>query len=144
MKWANKRIQEYRDGQSATFLEKMTLGVAHPVALLLAFAGIVMLFYGLWVHAWVGIGAGVITYLAGVLHGQFIGWPDRQIELYRQGQKATWLELLVLEHAHPVHCILALIGIVFTLYGLWMQSWLWISIGIMLNIAGHVFTWLSA
>jgi len=140
MTWADKRIREYRDGQPATFLERMVLGFANPVALPLAVIGIVILFYGLWVHAWLWITAGIIIYVAGVVFGQLRRWPTRKIELYRQGQEATWVELRVLEHAHPVHFILALIGVVLIIYGLWMQSWLWISAGIILNISGHAYT----
>jgi len=142
MGWADKRIREYRNGQPSTFLESMMLGVAHPVALLLAIIGIVILFYGLWVHAWLWIGAGIIIYVAGVVYGQIRRWPARRIEMYRQGQEATWMELRVLEHAHPVHFILALIGAVMIIYGLSMQSWLWVSAGIILNIFGHAYTWL--
>ena len=36
MTWADKRIREYRDGQPPTFLERIMLGIANPVALLLA------------------------------------------------------------------------------------------------------------
>jgi len=140
MRWADKRIREYRDGQPATFLESMMLGVANLVALLLVIIGIVILFYGLLVHAWLWIGAGIISYVAGVVYGQLRRWPTRRIELYRQGQEATWMELRVLEHAHPVHFILALIGVVMIIFGLWMQSWLWISAGIILNILGHAYT----
>ena len=141
MTWADKKIREYRDGQPPTFLERMMLGLANPVVSLLAIIGVAILFYGLWVHAWLWITAGIIIYLWGVVYGQLRSWPARQVEQYRQGQEATWLELRILEHAHPVNFILALVGVVMIIYGLWMQSWLWISAGIIVNIFGHAYTW---
>jgi len=141
MTWADKKIREYRDGQPPTFLERMMLGLANPVASLLAIIGVAILFYGLWVHAWLWITAGIVIYVCGVVYGQLSRWPARQVELYRQGQEATWLELRILEHAHPVNFILALIGVVMIIYGLWMQSCLWISAGIIVNISGHAYTW---
>lgn len=142
MTWAENRIREYREGQPATFVERQILSVTNPVALLLAITGLLMMLYSIWLHAWVWIGAGVLVYLLGFGYGHFRGWPDRKLELYRHGEQAGWLDQRILEHAQPLHFILALIGFVMIVYGLWMHSWLWIVVGIILNFAGHVYTWL--
>lgn len=52
------------------------------------------------------------------------------------------MEQRTLEHAHPVHFILAIVGLLVIIYGIWMQNWLWISSGIILNVVGHAYTWL--
>lgn len=142
MTWADRKIREYRDGQPATFLERMILGCANPAGAVLFIIGIVILFYGLWAHAWLWITAGIIIYAAGIVYGQLRRVHTGLIELYRQGKEATWMELRILEHAHPVNFILALIGLVMLIYGLWMHSWFWISAGIILNLFGHAYTWL--
>jgi hypothetical protein len=55
-----------------------------------------------------------------------MGWSEHRIEEYRQGQRATWLERRMLEHANPVHFPLALAASAGFIYGLWTHDWLWI------------------
>lgn len=142
MAWVEMRIREYSEGQQPTFIEWQILSVTHPVALLLAMIGLLMLLYGLWVHAWLWIALGVVVYLLGFGYGHFRGWPARKFELCRHGEQLNWLEQRILEHAHPVHFILAFIGMVMIVYGLWIHDWFWIIAGIILNLGGHVYTWL--
>ena len=57
-----------------------------------------------------------------------MGWAEKKIEQYNQGQKANWVERRTLEHANPVHLVLGIIGSIALIYGLWTHSWLWIVI----------------
>lgn len=55
MSWAEKRIQQYTQGQKATWLEKCALEHAHPVNLLFHIIAFVVGVYGLWLHNWAWI-----------------------------------------------------------------------------------------
>jgi len=68
-----------------------------------------------------------------------MGWAEKRIEQYNQGQKANWLERRSLEHANPVHLVLAVIGAIAIVYGLWVHNWLLIVIGILLNLLGYLY-----
>jgi len=72
-----------------------------------------------------------------------MGWAEKRIEQYNQGQKANWVERRTLEHANPVHLVLGIIGSIALIYGLWTHSWLWIVIGVLLNLVGHLYCWLQ-
>lgn len=72
-----------------------------------------------------------------------MGWAEKRIQQYREGQKATWLERRALEHANLLHLALAFAGVVLLFYGVWMHSWLWIIGGIALNFLGHLYCWLQ-
>ena len=87
-------------------------------------------------------GAGVVVCLSGLGCGYFRGWLDLKLELYRHGEKASWLDQRILEHAHSLHLVFAAAGLVMIGYGLWVQGWLWVVVGIILNFADHIYTWL--
>lgn len=70
-------------------------------------------------------------------------WVDKKIESYKKGKKATIIEKRMLEHAEPVHFILAIIGVGCIVYGLWLHSWSWIIMGMVLNFVGHIFSWMK-
>ena len=70
-----------------------------------------------------------------------MGWSENRIEAYRQGQRATWLERRMLEHANPVHFPLALVATAGFVYGLWTHDWLWIIGSSVLALLGHVYCW---
>lgn len=142
MTWAEKRFSEYREGQPATFIERQVLSFTHPIALLLVMIGLLVLICGLWFQAWPWIGAGVVVYLSGLGYGHLKGWPDRKLELYRHGEQAGWLDQRILEHAHPLHFVFEVVGFMMIAYGLWVHGWVWIVAGIILNFAGHLYTWL--
>ena len=72
-----------------------------------------------------------------------MGWAEKRIQQYNQGQPATWVEKRILEHANSLHLILALIGKALLIYGLWVHSWLWIAGGIVLNLVGHLYCWIK-
>lgn len=72
-----------------------------------------------------------------------MSWVEKKVQQYNQGQKASWLERRALEHANPVHIVLAIIGALLLIYGLWVHSWWWIGGGIILNILGHSYCWLK-
>ncbi len=72
-----------------------------------------------------------------------MGWAERRVEEYQDGDDATWMELRVLEHANPVHLPLAIIGTVLIGYGLWMHDFLWMGAGVGLNLAGHLYCWIK-
>jgi hypothetical protein len=68
MRWAEKRIQQYREGQKATCLEKLALEYGHPVNCTASIIAIVLLGYGLWIHSYDLIIAGVVVGLLGYLY----------------------------------------------------------------------------
>ncbi|MBU0929582.1 MAG: hypothetical protein KJ623_00745 [Nanoarchaeota archaeon] len=72
-----------------------------------------------------------------------MGWAKKRVQQYKKGKKASWLELRMLEHADPVNLILAIVGVIMLVYGLWVNSWLWILIGLGLNILGHIYAWMK-
>ena len=70
-----------------------------------------------------------------------MSWAQKKVQSYKKGKKPTWLELRMLEHADPVHMTLAVVGTIALIYGLWINAWLWIILGVGLNILGHLYTW---
>lgn len=142
MGWAEKRIQEYKEGQQVNFLERLEFSFAHPVSLVLTILGFVVLVYGLWTHSWGWIISGILLFVIGYQYVYHTDWVKKKIESYRQGREATWLEKRVLEHANPVHWVLAVIGLIVIIYGLWTHAFLLIIFGIVFNIIGHVYTWI--
>jgi hypothetical protein len=72
-----------------------------------------------------------------------MGWAEKRVQQYNQGQQATWIERRALEHANPVHLSLALIGLVLLIYGLWIHNWTWIIGSVILNFLGHLSCWLK-
>lgn len=72
-----------------------------------------------------------------------MGFAKKRVQEYKKGRKPTWLELRMLEHADPVHMTLAVVGTIALIYGLWVGAWLWIILGVGLNILGHIYTWIK-
>lgn len=68
-----------------------------------------------------------------------MGWAERRVREYNEGQQATWIERRVLDHANPVHVALAMIAVIPFVYGLWTHNWLAIGLGVLLNVVGHVY-----
>jgi len=68
MSWAEKRIEEYKQGKDATWLERRMLEHANPVHLVLSAIGVGVLIYGLWIHGWGWIVAGVLVNFLGHLY----------------------------------------------------------------------------
>ncbi len=66
-----------------------------------------------------------------------MGWSEKRVERYSHGQKASWLELRALEYANPIHLAMAILGTVVFVCGLWVHSFVWIVIGVLLNMGGH-------
>ncbi len=75
------------------------------------------------------------------LKGIAMGWAEKRIEEYNQGQKANWVERRALEHANPVHFVSAVVGAIALIKGLWVHSWLLIVVGVLLNVLGHLYCW---
>lgn len=55
MNWAEKRIQQYRDGQKATWLEKRVLEHTNSLNLVAHIIAFIVGAYGLWLHNWTWI-----------------------------------------------------------------------------------------
>lgn len=68
MSWVEKRIQQYKEGQKATWIEKRALEHANPVHLALAIIGTLLFIYGLWMHNWAWIMGGIILNFLGHLY----------------------------------------------------------------------------
>ncbi|NBR07534.1 MAG: hypothetical protein EBT92_17460 [Planctomycetes bacterium] len=70
-----------------------------------------------------------------------MGWASHKVELYRHGKIPNWLELRMLEHANPLHFVMAVFAIVGLVHGLWTHDW-WLIIGsIVLSLMGHAYSW---
>lgn len=69
-----------------------------------------------------------------------MGWASFRINEYQLGRKSTWLERRMLEHANPIHFILALIAVLGFSYGLWMHELSWIIGATVIAIIGHAYT----
>jgi len=67
----------------------------------------------------------------------------KKIQQYKEGREVTWLEKRDLEHGNPLHCVLAIIGAILLIYGLWIHGWAWIIAGVALNFLGHLYCWLK-
>ena len=74
MGWAENRIQEYRRGRPASWLERRMLEHANPVHFPLAVAASLGLAYGLWRHRWPWI----ISSSALALSGHMYCWTLRE------------------------------------------------------------------
>ena len=68
-----------------------------------------------------------------------MGWAETRIEQYKQGQKATWIERRILEHANPVHLVLQVLGAIPLIHGLWAHNWGFILLGLFINFMGHIY-----
>ena len=71
-----------------------------------------------------------------------MNWTDYKFAQYRRGVPATWLERRMLEHANPVHFVLAWVAMVGLCYGLWTHDWPWIVGSLIVAAVGHVYCWL--
>jgi hypothetical protein len=65
MSWAKDRIDGYRQGQPASWLERRMLEHANPVHFALALASFVVLVSGLWLHNWAWIISALVLSLVG-------------------------------------------------------------------------------
>ncbi len=61
MSWADKKIMEYKNGNTATFLEKRNLEHANPVLFTLLVIAIVIFVWGVWEHNWTAIVIGMLV-----------------------------------------------------------------------------------
>ena len=68
MGWAETRIQQYAQGQKATWLETRALEHANPVHFALDRLGAMAVMYGLWTHNWLSIVIGVLLIFSGHLY----------------------------------------------------------------------------
>lgn len=75
MGWAAHRIEEYRHGAPATWLERRMLEHANPLHFALALIATVGFLYGLWFHEWIWIVGAAILALAGHAYCWF--WKPR-------------------------------------------------------------------
>ncbi len=72
-----------------------------------------------------------------------MSWAKKRIQQYSQGQKATWLEKMALEHGHPMNFIASILALIFLGFGLWLHNWTWIIIGLVVATLGHIYCWLK-
>jgi hypothetical protein len=71
-----------------------------------------------------------------------MGWAEHRIKEYHRGRPSTWIERRMLEHAQPVHLLLAVFAVALLGYGLWTHDWFTIVGGMVLGLAGHLYGWL--
>ncbi len=72
-----------------------------------------------------------------------MGWADKKIKEYSLGQKATWLEKMMLEHANPVNLIASLLALAALIYGLWINNLSFVAVALVLGLIGHIYCWLQ-
>ncbi len=68
-----------------------------------------------------------------------MGWAEMRIQQYNQGEKATWWERKLLEHANPVNLGLHVLGGIPLIYGLWIHNWRFIILGVLISGSGHLY-----
>jgi hypothetical protein len=80
MGWAEDRIEAYRHGRPASWLERRMLEHANPVHFPLALMATIGFIYGLWMHDWFWIlGASVVALL-----GHVYCWTRQQGQSQRE------------------------------------------------------------
>ncbi len=67
MGWAEKRIERYRQGHDASWVERRALEHANPVHLGLAVLSVIPLVCGLWLHNWLLRAVGILLSFFGHL-----------------------------------------------------------------------------
>ncbi len=70
-----------------------------------------------------------------------MGWSEIRIQQYVHGEKATWLEKRLLEHANPVHLVFQAMGVPLLIAGIWIHNWGLMIAGGVLNVIGHLYCW---
>jgi hypothetical protein len=70
-----------------------------------------------------------------------MGWAEERVTDYQCGHRATWLEHRALEHANPVHFVLALAAGAGFAAGLWTHNWLVIGASLLVALFGDVYSW---
>jgi fatty acid desaturase len=113
--------------------ERYVLMRAYPTSIVLDLAAMVWSVYFLLEHNWqaaIGI----------VLVERLLSFSL----LYRVNVKAmgeTTLGRLALLHLHPINLLLQTVGLGIGVWGLWVQSAVYILVGVTLVIVGHAFGW---
>ncbi len=72
-----------------------------------------------------------------------MSWAKKRIQQYKEGQEATFLEKMALEHGHPVNCVASIIAFIFLGYGLWIHNYIWIIAGVAVGLLGHLYCWIK-
>ena len=72
-----------------------------------------------------------------------MGWAEKRVKEYQKGQKASFLELRVLEHANSVHMLLSIPYFALLLYGLWIHNIQIIILACIIAIIAHSYCWLQ-
>lgn len=145
MGWAEKRVEEYKQGQSASWLEKILIGYYSPINITLFIVGVPMLIYGLWTHSWLWITLGALSsIIAGNLYAWSTGWAEKRIDEHKTGARnPTWWEKRGLEESHPLFFPLGLISAVIFFYGFWAHNWWLNGFSLGLGFLGRFFPWLE-
>ena len=68
MSWAEKRIQQYREGRKPNIFEKIALGYGHPINFLAHLLALAALVYGLWERSYAWIIVAVLLGAVGHLY----------------------------------------------------------------------------
>lgn len=72
-----------------------------------------------------------------------MNWATKRIDEYRRGERSTWLERRMLEHANPIHFAVSILATASGVYGLWTHDWTFIVATLLLGLIGHGYTWLG-
>ncbi len=70
-----------------------------------------------------------------------MGWADKRIEQYRQGQNPTWLEKRMIESTRPVFIVIFIIADVILSYGFIFHDWRAISLALIMIGSGYIYAW---
>jgi len=72
-----------------------------------------------------------------------MGYVEKRIKAFRNGEDPTFLEKMALEHGNPVNCLLSLLAFGVFSYGLWTRDLIWVGAAVLIGFAGHLYCWLQ-
>ncbi len=70
-----------------------------------------------------------------------MGWSEKRFNQFAKGEKPTWLEKRILEHANPVNFIATVLAFAALIYGAWINDWTWIIVSVVIGFLGHLYCW---
>lgn len=71
-----------------------------------------------------------------------MSWVQKRVDEYHKGERATFVERVVLAHADPLNFLLLVIGVSVAAYGFWQHDINLIAGGAAIGLIGDIISWL--